>query len=102
MQLNNMLEVSAGVNLSYFSIPEEGVSAYDWPSLQISPDMGPDMVCMEHAFNYLKALNITYNYDIDHATSNTGKQALKHAGLWSTSILCASANNAVYGSTLRI
>lgn len=47
-----MLEVSAGVNLSYFSIPEEGVSAYDWPSLQISPDMGPDMVCMEHACDF--------------------------------------------------
>ena len=101
MQLNNMLELSAGVSLSHFLPGESCESAYDQPHLDLCPDMGPDMVCLDHALTYYKQLNITCHYDIDHATSNTGKCALKQSGLWSTAILMASANNCVYGSALR-
>ena len=109
MQINNMLKVSANVSLAFFArkpnydvASECPASAFDWEHLDLAPDMGPDMICAEHALTYHKKLNVTANWDIDHCTSNTGKQALKKSGLWATAILVASANNAMYGSALRI
>ena len=105
LQLNNMLQTSAGVTLAHFKGPSEAemseISAFDWKHLDVAPDQGPDMVCMDFFLCYCVGLNMTFNYDIDHATSNSGKQALKQAGLWSTAVLMAAASNAVYGSTMR-
>jgi len=105
MQLNNMLKTSAGVTLAHFKGPSEAemseISAFDWNHLDVAPDQGPDMVCMDFFLCFCVGLNMTFNYDIDHATSNSGKQALKQAGLWSTAVLMAAASNAVYGSTMR-
>ena len=107
MQINNMLKVSGGVNLATFSKPKVGadgrrISPFLWRHLDLAPDMGPDMVSTDHALCYHKLLNVSCSYDIDHSTSCTGKQALKKSNLWPTSILVACANNAVYGSALRI
>ena len=97
-----MLQVSAGINLGKFIQPSLTVSPFLWPHLDLSPDQGPDMVCAFFYLAYHKKLNVSANWDIDHASSNAGKNALKKSGLWPTCILLASANNAVYGSTMRI
>ena len=72
----------------------------DWPWLQMSPDSGPDMVCMFHFLVYCLGLCISFNWDPAHMWKNCGKQILKRSSLWKFIVLMTAANNCVYGSML--
>ena len=71
-----------------------------WPSLSISPDCGPDMVCVAHFLLFCKMFNIIPNWDIAHLLKNNGKNVLKQSKMWKFVVLQTAANNCVYGSML--
>ena len=87
MQMDNMLR---GINkkLADFHIGcVDGKYSiedpFQWPSLNMSPDRGADMVCADHFLSYDKNLNLTCDYDPSHDAKNVGRGTLKECGQWS-------------------
>lgn len=60
---------------------------YDWRSLNLATDMGPDMVCMVHYLSYEKQVNLNADWDLSHSSSNAAKNALKRCKLWTHQVL---------------
>ena len=75
-------------------------SPWDWKTLNLSTDMGPDMICLEHFLAYEKKVKLSVDNDVAHMTKNAGKCALKNTGLWPHQVTMTAAQNCVYGSTL--
>eukprot|EP00959_Pyramimonas_sp_CCMP1952_P390035 8173797-Pyramimonas_sp.AAC.1 len=83
MHLSNQLVGSASCVLGRFLIPraEGGFflgSPFDWPLLNLAPDQGPDMVCLDYYLSYFLSMNLNVDYDISHALNNATKGALRH------------------------
>ena len=104
MQIDNMLRGSTDTTLADYVIQPDASgslpSPWVWRSLNLSPDMGPDMVCLYHFLAYDKLLNINADFDLSHASQNSSKAALKSAKLWTRQVLMVVAANCVCGSTL--
>lgn len=104
MQIDNMLRGNADKCLADFHIAPGPTGClpdpFTWPSLNLSPDSGPDMVCLAHFLAYAKGLNINADFDLCHSSSNSAKNALKRSKLWTHQVLMSAAANCVYGSTL--
>ena len=99
-----MLAQGSERRLWHYKIPidENGVfllCPYKWPFLNLSPDMGPDMVCMDHVLQYKLRLNINTDYDPSHQLHNQTRGGLRGCGLWLFFVLINCAQNCTYGST---
>ena len=80
MHVNNMLLGAADVRLAHFKprVNDEGEfmdCPFTLPSLSISPDAGPDNMCMMHFLGYKAGLNVTFDFDLSHSLQNASKQA---------------------------
>lgn len=102
--LNNMVRQYTGKTLLHYKIVKGKDGKYPdpftWPSINLSPDMGPDEVCFDSWAVYCASLNSNADYDLCHGLKNAGKGTLKHCGQWPFVVLMTSAQNVVYGSLL--
>ena len=70
LHINNMLKISCGVELNKFVIKkvagEWPPNPFEWASLNLATDQGPDMVCSSSHLTHKKKLNIHFDWDIAH------------------------------------
>lgn len=104
MQLVNMYEQTQDLPFSALQIEknEEGTwpDPWLWPSCQLAPDRGPDMVCIMMFCIYCKHLNIGANWDMSHVLKCSTSKVLKAVKSWAFCVLYSTASNCIGGSTL--
>lgn len=82
VMLNNMMKQTLNKTLLHFIIGvDDPRSPFTWPRLNLAPDQGSTMVCMDHWMACRKKLNNITDWDLCHGTQADVTHALSFYGI---------------------
>ena len=97
MQIQNILRfagITTGLQ-SFIPRRDEAGNYIDdpltWAHLNITSDMGPDLVCAFHLLCYCLGVAINDDWDCSHSSHNGSRATLKAVGLWKHELCYISA-----------